>query len=117
VKTIPASIIAVCSLLLGGCFSAAVRYGEGWNGDTTPTGHKVAAGVADAATLPLQAPFLITAGANAGSRSHATKLKNKKLGCVFKIPDGANPIWQRWLQIPSRFPPVCHTGWRPGGRF
>jgi hypothetical protein len=86
-KTIPATIIAVCSLLLSGCFSAAVRYGEGWNGDSTPTGHKVAAGAADAATLPLQAPFLIAAGANAGVRSQATKNKNKKLEEIRQNPE------------------------------
>ena len=56
-------ILGASSLaLLNGCFSAVARMGDGWGGGQASTGTKVAAGVADVATAPIQAPALVLGG-------------------------------------------------------
>lgn len=65
-RTATWAFVAVSATLpLGGCFTAINRAGAAWGGG----GSRTEAAVADAVTLPLQAPVLLIAGAGAVNRS------------------------------------------------
>jgi len=77
----------ISTVFLSGCFSAIARSGEGWSGEKTPAKTKVVAGVADAVTIPVQAPFLIVSGVGAANRTHDTSVRNKLVEEIQRDPE------------------------------
>ncbi len=80
-------LFAVIPLGLTGCFSATVRSSNGWTGEKTPTQTKVAAGVADVATMPVQAPLLVVAGVSEARKRHAKSAREMKLEQIRSDPE------------------------------
>ena len=90
IRTAPAWVPVLGLLvpvLLSGCFSAVSRMGAGWGGPEPSTGARVAAGVADVATLPLQAPLLVVAGVGAAGQKAAIETRKKRVNEIRQDPE------------------------------
>jgi hypothetical protein len=104
-------LLAPATIGVGGCFSALVRSGQGWAGTKTSTGTKVAAGMADLVTLPLQAPAIALAGAGEIRRkSHLAKREE----LLKQIKANPEYIFQHKLHFAEYYDgseAVCYALW------
>ena len=96
-------LAAICagiftSLNLTGCFSMVTRTGNGWSGDPPSKNAKVTAGVADAVTLPIQAPLIAAAAIARDNRQAETDRGQQLLVEIKKNPEY---IFQHRLHVSS----------------
>lgn len=81
-------IATLCTgMLLSGCFTAVARSGEGWSGAPTSASTKVAAGVADVVSAPVQAPLLGIAAIYEARRKAIQAKAEERLKKVRENPD------------------------------
>ena len=85
-SAITAAIILSIIFTSGGCASALVRAPGAWTGESPSTEAKIAAGAADIATAPIQAPLMAVAGIGELRRKAKAARMEEQLAAIRQNP-------------------------------